>query len=443
MSISRSQLPVHPARETLINEFFARPAQRCAPNSVVARMVMQTDDSSAGNDREHLLVLCRHAGAAPPQPDARHHVIKLSGGILIWERHTEFSTYTVFASQKSKAGLDFNPLELLPNDWLKGTPGTLLCATRLWVVPGKPGDVSHDQAELVFGEGDFVASSMRGGNAYVAADFRMHGDGFTRLFVIDNSGDDMVRGRLVQRLLEVDMYRLAALLALPVAQKAQPALTQYEATLAGMLSDMSDTPDMGRDREVLQKLSQVAADIEAIGAQTAYRFAAAQAYYRIVLERIEQLREDRAEGHERLGIFITRRLGPAMRTCEAVTGRQKVISTRIDRVTQLLATRVEVSVQEQNADLLQSMDRNAKHQIRLQETVEGLSAIAITYYGVGIVLYIAKGLKETGLATFTSPTVIGAVAAPILFIAAILMLRKARRAAVEPSDPDTRGKRGD
>lgn len=434
MTSIRSQLETHPDREKLINEFFARPAQHCAAGSVVARMVMHTDDGSASEDRAHLVTLCRHAGAAEPQKDARHHVIKLSGGILIWERHTEFSTYTVFAPQKGAVGLDYNPLELLPKDWVSQTPGTLLCATRLWIVAGKPDDGAHGLAKDVFGESDFTASSMRGGNAYVAADFRMHGDGFTRLFVIDNSGDDTIRGRLVQRLLELDMYRLAALLALPLAQKAQPALTRHESTLAQMLAQMTDAPDMGRDREVLQTLSQAAADIEAIGAQTAYRFAAAQAYYKLVVERIEQLREDRAEGRERLGIFITRRLAPAMRTCAAVTNRQAAISTRIDRVTQLLATRVEVSVQEQNADLLQSMNRNAKHQIRLQETVEGLSAIAITYYGVGIVLYIAKGIKDAGLSILASPAIIGAIAAPILFIAAIFMLKKARKSALKADE---------
>lgn len=437
MSSSRSKLQAHTAREKLINEFFARPAQHCAADSVVARIVMHTDDSSADKDRDHLITLCRHAGSPEPQPDARHHVVKISGGMLTWERHTEFSTYTIFAPQKKTNGLEYNPLDLLPKDWVKETPGKLLSATRLWVVEGVPEEeASHAQALDVFGEGDFVASTMRGGSAYVAADFRMHGDGFTRLFVIDNSGSDMVRGRFVQRLLEVDMYRIAALLALPLAQAAQPALTRHEATLAGMLADMSDTPDMGRDREVLQRLSQAAADIEAIGTQTAYRFAAAQAYYRIVLERIEQLREDRAEGRERLGLFITRRLAPAMRTCEAVTVRQMAISTRIDRVTQLLATRVEVSVQEQNADLLQSMDRNAKHQIRLQETVEGLSAIAITYYGVGIVLYVAKGIAATGFGAMPSPTIVGAVAAPILFIATLFSLRKLRRSALSGEDEE-------
>ncbi|MEM7568208.1 MAG: DUF3422 domain-containing protein [Pseudomonadota bacterium] len=430
MSQRLHKLTSHQHRERLINESFARPAQPCAAGSVVERLVMQTSDSGAETDRAHLSLLCRHASAIEPPADARHHVIKISGGHVIWERHTEFSTYTIFAPQREGKGIDFSPISLLPEEWLNAMPGALLAATRLLVVEGAPDDGAHDKAKAVLGEAQFAASSMRGGAAYVAADFRLHGDGFTRFFVIDNSGNDLVRGRLVQRLLELDMYRLAALLSLPLAQAAQPELTQYEATLASLLDAMAAPPDVSRDRDVLQRLSRAAAQIEAVGANTAYRFAASEAYYRLVLERIEQLREDRAEGRERLGVFINRRLGPAMRTCTAVANRQAAISTRIDRVTQLLATRVEVSAEEQNADLLKSMDEQTKRQLRLQETVEGLSTIAITYYGVGILLYIAKGAKDMG-APIPTPTIVGAVAAPLLLVGAYFALKVLKRRAVE------------
>jgi uncharacterized membrane-anchored protein len=43
------------------------------------------------------------------------------------------------------------------------------------------------------------------------------------------------------------------------------------------------------------------------------------------------------------------------------------------------------------------MDRRASLQLRLQETVEGLSVVAISYYLVGIVSYMAKALKGVGL----------------------------------------------
>ncbi len=50
-----------------------------------------------------------------------------------------------------------------------------------------------------------------------------------------------------------------------------------------------------------------------------------------------------------------------------------------------------VTREEQNQKILGSMDRRANLQLRLQQTVEGLSVAAITYYIVGLVYYGAKG----------------------------------------------------
>ena len=44
------------------------------------------------------------------------------------------------------------------------------------------------------------------------------------------------------------------------------------------------------------------------------------------------------------------------------------------------------------------MDRRARLQLRLQQTVEGLSVAAISYYLVGLVGYAAKAAKATGVA---------------------------------------------
>ena len=43
------------------------------------------------------------------------------------------------------------------------------------------------------------------------------------------------------------------------------------------------------------------------------------------------------------------------------------------------------------------MNKRATMRLRLQETVEGLSIAAITYYIVGLVAYVAKGLAAWGL----------------------------------------------
>ncbi|MNV67169.1 hypothetical protein D3C71_1599560 [compost metagenome] len=114
-------------------------------------------------------------------------------------------------------------------------------------------------------------------------------------------------------------------------------------------------------------------------------------------KRIVELREIRIEGLPTVGEFMDRRLAPAIRTCEAVESRLQALSQRVARASDLLRTRVEIAVEGQNAELLLSMDKRAQLQLRLQETVEGLSVVAISYYLVGIVGYAAKGVKGLGM----------------------------------------------
>jgi uncharacterized membrane-anchored protein len=101
------------------------------------------------------------------------------------------------------------------------------------------------------------------------------------------------------------------------------------------------------------------------------------------------------------------------------------LAERAARVTALLRARVELQLQEQNRGLLDSMDRRAKLQLRLQETVEGLSVVAIGYYGLGLVGYLLKGLEAIGLPI--NPTVGMAIALPIVVGTAWFGLERAKQ----------------
>jgi uncharacterized membrane-anchored protein len=71
------------------------------------------------------------------------------------------------------------------------------------------------------------------------------------------------------------------------------------------------------------------------------------------------------------------------------------------------------------------MDRRARLQLRLQETVEGLSVAAITYYVVGLVGYGAKAIE--GLGYPLDPTMAMGVSIPVVAVMAALGLRYVRR----------------
>jgi uncharacterized membrane-anchored protein len=119
---------------------------------------------------------------------------------------------------------------------------------------------------------------------------------------------------------------------------------------------------------------------------------------------------------------MERRLSPAINTCATIARRQEDLSGRIARNSQLLRTRVDIELAGQNQQLLAQMNRRAKIQLRLQETVEGLSVVAITYYGSQLVNYLAKGAK--GLIAPATPEVVTAISIPLIAALVALGLRR-------------------
>jgi uncharacterized membrane-anchored protein len=183
---------------------------------------------------------------------------------------------------------------------------------------------------------------------------------------------------------------------------------------------------MEDERRMLQQLTRLAADVEHSITRTAYRFGATQAYHRLVEQRIEDLRERRVEGFPTLKEYMGRRLAPAVATCASVARRQDDLSSRIARESALLRTRVDMEIERQNQQLLSQMNRRAKLQLRLQETVEGLSVVAITYYASQLVSYLAKGIEH--YAPLVEPAVVAAASIPVIGLVVAFNIRRMRKA---------------
>jgi uncharacterized membrane-anchored protein len=142
----------------------------------------------------------------------------------------------------------------------------------------------------------------------------------------------------------------------------------------------------------------LAVEIERVTASADYRFGAARAYHALVEARIAELREQRADaGVPTIGEFMERRFAPAMRSCTATATRLQLLADRLARAGTLLRTRVDIALEAQNQQVLASMDRRARLQLRLQQTVEGLSVAAISYYVIGLIGYASRALEAGGL----------------------------------------------
>lgn len=418
------RLPLaHPQRVALHNEIHARPPEALVAPLALTHVVMLCDAAQREASRAHVAALLRDHHLPAPDADCTHLRMDVGGLRLRWELHTEFVTWT-FSRVFDAAGFgDSEPeaaVAQVPRAWLAGLPGRWLAGTHLWVLPTADfGDASL--VRHVLHEDTLVGSTVADGHGEVYTDFALHADGFSRMVLMVGGFTPRRLGRLVQQLLEIDSYRMMALLALPVARAAFAALGAAEGELAALAGAIRNA-DRADEPQLLDRLTKLAGEVESQYAATHSRFSASAAYFELVDRRIEGIGESRLAGLQTLGEFIQRRLSPARSTCEWAARRQEALSQRISRTSNLLRTRVEIEQQESSQQLLVAMNRRQGLQLKMQSTVEGLSVAAITYYIVGLVSYLAKGGKELGWPW--SPETTAAAAIPVVVLVVWGLLRR-------------------
>jgi uncharacterized membrane-anchored protein len=108
------------------------------------------------------------------------------------------------------------------------------------------------------------------------------------------------------------------------------------------------------------------------------------------------------------------------------------LSKRIERASELLRTRISLTLQDQNRDLLATMNRRSRLQFRLQETVEGLSVVAISYYLVGLVKYLLDGLPLNNLGISKGSVL--ALIVPLVVVCVLVLTRQIKRRLIKHTD---------
>ncbi|SNS73293.1 DUF3422 family protein [Tropicimonas sediminicola] len=421
----------HPRRYELANELHARPfPEMKAPCHALFLAIKRPRDAASrdkAEDRAHLVALLDRFGAPHPPPGATHWFGEIGRHRLKWERHTEFSTYTLFIDGLEERAFDASDYELLPRDWLATSPGMRISSALIRVElleAGEAGDAeARDKVDGWFVGESVAMARLLEDAAIVASDFRIDTSGHMRfaLFVRPSVGPSRV-GRVVQRVTEIEIYKSMSLLGLPRAQDLSHRMGEIDQQLSVLVGDLRG--DLQPAEESLEKLLSISAELENMLASSTFRFGATAAYAALVHDRIAVLREARFEGRQLFGEFMARRFDPAMRTIRSVEARLKAMADRATRAGDLLRTRVDVERQAQNQRLLESMDRRADLALRLQQTVEGLSVVAISYYALNLASYAAYPfLEPLGLSKGTAT----ALLLPIVVLAVFLMVRRIRK----------------
>ena len=413
----------HPQRFNLHNEVHARSSPVIGLPVRASHLALSRSSDEKEQERKHLSSLCERFGVAAPSQDADHFSARFDSFQIRWEQHGEFSTYTFYVQGAEEEPFASPALKKVPVDWLAALRGKILVATHATILPENDETPNLSEIAPYFANNAIVGSTVTGNAACVFTDFRIHVDGFSR-FLIANKNLRVEQGaRLMQRLFEIEVYRVLALLAFPIARKLYPELKKADCQLFTITNAM--TQSSGNDSQLLDELTMLAAEIENHVSSNHFRFAAADAYYNLVEQRLVDLRETRIQGIQTIGEFMKRRLEPAVNTCRSTANRFTSLSERVGNTSQLLRTRVDIIIERQNQDLLASMNLRAKMQLRMQQMVEGISVVAITYYAASLIHAVAETLLEFGFNV--NPALVEGAAVPFILVGIGLGFKRIHR----------------
>lgn len=412
----------HPLNARLFDELHNRPFPLLNSPASVSHFVMLAPGDPI-EELAHITELAKRYSAAPPETGASCYYQKLGEFEFRWERHTEFSSYMVILSQTGELPFSENALMILPDTWLAELEGEMIGGEHIELRARPDKDEIDTRTLHPYFEGHrLMGSTVLDGRAAMWTSLRAHNDGFCRVLVYTESDDLCECGRLVRSLIELSAYRNLTLIALPIARNLIPVVSGFERKLAELTERLTHIGDFSDEKKLLEELSSFAAELERLISENNFRFAATEAYYQLTEDRLQELNEQPTSTLRTLSEFHNRRFRPGFSTCQSVRQRMNDLSVRVNRSSSLLRTRVDLTLESQNQNLLRSMDKRAQLQIRMQQTVEGLSIVAMTHYILSLVGYLLKGIPKN--ITTVSSDVMLAAATPIVFIGVWLTIRR-------------------
>ena len=285
---------VHPLRAALSEEMHLRRLPRFAAPYRLMQIVTVLGETGSGEARRHIDALAATGRVIVPV-SGRYGVVALDGCTLVWERHTEFSTYTLL--RPGGAHVSFDPADFEPvlSQLHADMPGEIVRATQVSLVAEQAGpDPTQVAMDDWFAPDATIVCDVAGGLARIVSDFRLNDDGYGRLLILDRGLERDETAQLVIRLQELGNYRNMALLGLPVAQRLTPTVTGLETRLAELSHAVSERTS--EDDQLLDELTFLSAELARLAAETRYRMSATRAYAQLSSDRLASLQIERVRG---------------------------------------------------------------------------------------------------------------------------------------------------
>lgn len=374
----------HPHRQAILEEVHARPIIIIPESCRLRRLVYLPESAYAGISplASQLRQWCAQNDLPQPQKRTRQHSFVPQNNDVhqaVWEFHNEFITVTWTSDLSDNTthphGIGLEVIE----DHLK-----LVCATRIDVLAEK---MVPQRVIDTFKISSLCHASVEDHKGEIATDFIEDNDGFVRFEFAAAALNPLRRSILARRLFELESYSKLALLGLPPVREAADELMTLEAAISAAIREVPDIGGIDLARAAIASLNTLSLQTAALTDRLDYRIAASQAYGQIVEDRLSALRDAPTGIGSSVSVYISNRVQPAIRTLKATEKRLSRAAERIERTAMMLNARNGLELEFQNREILETISKTSRSQFRLQQTVEGLSVIAITYYLVGILSY--------------------------------------------------------
>ncbi|WP_066482743.1 MULTISPECIES: DUF3422 family protein [unclassified Sphingomonas] len=376
----------HPLRASLSAEMHVRRLPRFTSPCRLVQVVALLGEHSSRPSRAYVAAIARRHGHRVLD-GSRYEVLPIGDGVtLVWEGHTEFASITLVREGAFDHPFETTAFGEEAAAIIAEMPGQVIRATQIAIAARDTPLPDRDMLAQWFEPSALTVCTVADGKARIMSDFMLHPDGYGRLLVADLSLEGDEAAQMVVRLQELGNYRNMALLGLPIAQKLTTEVSALEQRLSVLTHEVSERASS--DDGLLDELTFVSAELARIVASTRYRMSATRAYAELSLERLRSLHVGAVRGYQTLADFTERRLTPAVRTCESFVRRLEDLQQRAAWTSSLLRTRIDIALAKQNRDLLASMDQRTRLQLRLQQAVEGLSVVAISYYLIALLAYV-------------------------------------------------------
>lgn len=327
--------------------------------------------------------------------------------IVAWEAHTEYYSYQVWhVPQDTTKPLELGPIAFPGYAFPLCPLGIRVNALDILILP-QP-DVPYEELRDRLPGRNVYGNRVFGEDISVITTFTPDKDHRERYLILSPSRDALLNQltRLVEAVVAIENYYHLVHLPFQAFSRAVDQVHEFEQRhlyQRAVMTEQIATSTPQTLQKWLTVLTQDFLQVSRMAESMRYKLSGSVPYDSIVRANLAGLQEQPLPPLRPLSDYVLWRITGVsdgyqqlLRRIDALendfSGTISVIRTRID----LLLQEQNLALQDQNLSLLASVDKTTRSQAILQQTVEALSVIVITYYLAGLGNYVFKALGKAG-----------------------------------------------